>query len=95
MSGSEFQDRVKAELEQNGWTVLDSGWPDFLCIKDGKVQAMEVKRDNEKLRPNQKQLLDVLHKLIPTRVIYEGPGFGDSENSKNFCLLVYDPEAPF
>lgn len=86
---SEFQTQVKQELEQNGWEVLDSGWPDFLCIKDGKIKLIEVKAPGDVVRPNQKKVLDILSRYLPTRVAYSGPGFGDSENSKNFQLLVW------
>ena len=30
-------------LESKGWTVTKRGWPDFFCVKDGQVCAVEVK----------------------------------------------------
>ena len=30
-------------LTQQGWRVIRNGWPDFLCVRDGMVKAVEVK----------------------------------------------------
>jgi hypothetical protein len=89
MPNSEFQDSVKQELEQNGWEVLDTGWPDFLCIKNGEIKAIEVKKPADIVRPNQQKMFSVLSQYIPVRIARQGPGFGDSENSENFHLLVW------
>lgn len=42
-----------SRLEQQGWTVLRHGWPDFLCIRNGEVKAAEVKTNADRLRQRQ------------------------------------------
>lgn len=31
------------ELTADGWEVFKRGWPDFLCVRNGQVLAVEVK----------------------------------------------------
>lgn len=41
-------------LSSNGWTVTKRGWPDFFCVKDGAICAVEVKpKKTSKLKQNQ------------------------------------------
>lgn len=41
-------------LSSKGWTVTKRGWPDFFCVKDGAICAVEVKpTKRQSLRPNQ------------------------------------------
>lgn len=40
-------------LERNGFDYVHSGWPDFIAVKDGKVQVIEVKTGQDEVRPNQ------------------------------------------
>ena len=62
--------------EKDGWSVLNSGWPDFLLYRrrpDGtmEVKAAEIKNRDDHLRDNQKELLEVLSMVIPTVVARE------------------------
>jgi hypothetical protein len=86
---SQFQNSVKKELEENGWTVYDKGWPDFLCVKDGKIMAAEVKNNGDLLSIDQENILNTLLKFLPVKTIHPGPGYGDSENSEHFHILMY------
>lgn len=41
-------------LRSKGWTVTKRGWPDFFCVKDGAICAVEVKpRKTSNLRKHQ------------------------------------------
>ena len=51
---------LKCDLEQEGYTVFQGGWPDFLAVKDGKLFFIECKSARDSLRPNQRALLDAL-----------------------------------
>lgn len=43
-----------------GWLISKRGWPDFLMWKDGKIACVEVKKDLQSLRANQKAILEAL-----------------------------------
>lgn len=43
---NKHEDTCKELLEQEGWLVLDRGYPDFCCFKDGKIIFVEVKGEN-------------------------------------------------
>jgi DNA-binding NtrC family response regulator len=52
---------VKAKLERVGFTVIRNGWPDILVKdQDGGLYFIELKASNDKIRPEQKRLLQVL-----------------------------------
>jgi hypothetical protein len=72
---NDFEISVKNHLEKEGWTVLRSGWPDFLCRKKKvggwEYQAVEVKTQSGDVRPNQQDMLLSLADLIPTFVYHQ------------------------
>ncbi len=60
MKEQDIQSSIKKKLKKQGWTVLkiiqlsDNGYPDLLCLKQGQVKWIEVKRPGEK--PSELQL---------------------------------------
>jgi Holliday junction resolvase len=65
---SNFQNKVKKQMQEQGYTVLkiiklsDSGYPDLQCLKDGKSVWIECKEKNDTLKPLQKLRIDQLIK---------------------------------
>lgn len=61
------EDRAIQEFAEEGWSTLKSGWPDLLLYRvvNGELQVKfrEIKSKHDKLRPKQKELLEILHKL--------------------------------
>jgi len=61
-----YQSKVKKQYESQGYLVLniirlsDSGYPDLMCLKDGKVIFIECKTGNDTLKPLQKHRIDTL-----------------------------------
>ena len=55
-------------LRKKGWSVLDKGWPDLLVYDPKKrtVMAIELKRGNDKLRPDQVEMAKVFTDLLGT-----------------------------
>jgi len=50
-------------LRSDGWFVLKKGWPDFCCIKDGKLIVVEVKaKRGHRLKKCQYLVMDALTK---------------------------------
>ena len=53
-------------MQEQGFTVLkiiklsDSGYPDLLCLKDGKSEWIECKEKKDTLKPLQKLRIDQL-----------------------------------
>ena len=41
--------------------MLRTGWPDFLCSRDGEVRGVEVKGPTDTLRPEQVAMQRMLH----------------------------------
>lgn len=49
------------KLHGDGWTLVKSGWPDFFCVKDGKIMCVEVKpKKTHSLKTNQKGIMELL-----------------------------------
>jgi Holliday junction resolvase len=63
---SSHQNKVKKQLEANGWTVLkvirlgNNGYPDLLCQKNGLTIWVESKETWDTLKPLQKQRIKEL-----------------------------------
>ena len=54
------EEEFKNEFEANGYTVVHSGWPDFLIMKNGVVAGVELKGKNDFVKPNQQEMMDIL-----------------------------------
>ena len=63
---SRFQTKTIARFKSDGWIVLntiklsDSGYPDLICLKDGKAVFIECKEDGDTLKPLQEYRIDEL-----------------------------------
>lgn len=63
-----YQEKVKEEYEKNGYIVVSvvrlsvNGYPDLLCMKDGKCIWIECKEKTDTLKPLQKYRIDELRK---------------------------------
>ena len=63
---SNFQNKVKRQMEKEGYKVVSviklsqNGFPDLLCMKDGKCIWIECKERNDTLKPLQKYRIDEL-----------------------------------
>ena len=61
-----FQNKVKKQMQDKGYTVVSviklsaNGYPDLLCLKDGKSIWIECKEANDTLKPLQKHRIDEL-----------------------------------
>ncbi len=70
-----FENYVKDGYRENGWEVLDSGWPDFLAVKmvNGKrvIKAVEVKSKHDQFRGKQLDMLYALSDNIQTYIVSE------------------------
>ena len=49
------------KLTEGGWDVSKKGWPDFFCMRDGEIIAVEVKRHRgQRLKKPQVRVLRAL-----------------------------------
>jgi len=66
---SAYQTKIKNQYTKLGYAVLkviklsDSGYPDLLCLKDGKAIWIEVKEKKDTLKPLQKLRIAKLRQL--------------------------------
>ena len=66
---SRFQSKIIKEYQEKGYLVLklirlnESGYPDLLCLKDGKAIFIESKEANDTLKPLQKHRIQQLKDL--------------------------------
>ena len=64
-----YQQEIIKEYENQGFTVLKiirlnkSGYPDLMCLKDGKVIFIEVKEEKDNLKELQKKRIKELKQL--------------------------------
>ena len=80
-------EQVAEVLRKTGWQVLTKGWPDLLAYKpplvsrhgntiledSGKIMAIEIKRGNDKLRPEQEEMRKVFlqNMNVPYHIAYD------------------------
>jgi VRR-NUC domain len=57
------EEQVATEYREMGYEVLRGGWPDLMAVRDGSVVLIEVKTEDDVVRPHQKQMHDVLEGL--------------------------------
>lgn len=75
-----YEKTIREDLEKQGYTVLSSGWPDFLAYRmssSGKpeIRLVEVKAHSDHLRDNQKELHSVFSAYgLPVQVVWEENG---------------------
>lgn len=61
-----YQKEIIKDYEDKGYLVLKtirlnkSGFPDIIALKDGKAIFIEVKEENDTLKPLQKMRIDAL-----------------------------------
>ena len=78
----------KKQLEEEGWTVIRPGWPDFLCYKkDSKYSFCfeEIKDEKCRIPQKQKEALKLLSLLCQTRAIGLTNN-GEIQKVENFYL---------
>ena len=68
-----FEDYIKQFCESDSIELLHSGWPDFLVVQrhSEKVTlfAIELKSPKDKVRENQKKVLDALSTVMPVYLL--------------------------
>jgi Holliday junction resolvase len=63
-----YQEEIIKAYEKDGYLVLKtirlnkSGFPDIIALKDGNAVFIEVKEENDTLKPLQKKRIDALKK---------------------------------
>ncbi len=92
---SNFEDKVAAGYEAEGWKVYRNGWPDMLLVRknaDGKleVKAAEVKSKTDDFRGNQLKVCVALSLFLPVREVCEGIGYGDATPINGAFELIVD-----
>ena len=71
----DLQRHVRAFAEGLGWRVYHSwtsihsprGFPDLLCIRDGEIVAIELKREKGKVSPLQDEWIGEFRKVLGVR----------------------------
>ena len=64
-----YQQKIIKEYESKGFLVIKtirlnkSGFPDLMCLKDGKTVWIEIKEPTDTLKPLQKKRIDELIKI--------------------------------
>ena len=83
-NGNHAEREVRAQLEEDGWTVYSKGWPDYLAVKDGKARFIEVKpAGGAQLSSAQQVVFDVLSSLgLQVEVIRANASGRDVKPSK-------------
>lgn len=62
----DFQTKIIKQKEKEGYIVLRlirlsaAGFPDLLCLKDGKASFIEIKKDGDTIKPLQKKRIEQL-----------------------------------
>ena len=56
--GNRDEKLLWSKLQDEGWSVLRKGWPDFFCYKDDNIMLIEVKPSrNHRLKSEQLEIL--------------------------------------
>jgi hypothetical protein len=73
-----FQATIVQAARYAGWRVYwvwnsmhsPKGWPDVVCLKDGRILIYEVKTEQGRIRPEQLECLALLQAAgIPARIV--------------------------
>ncbi len=78
---SNFQNKLKKNLESDGWLVIkliragENGFPDLFCFRDGKVMAIESKEKKDDLKPLQQlRINQLIEKGVDAKCLQDGKG---------------------
>jgi len=78
---SKFQAITKKKMEDEGYLVLKimrmttNGWPDLMCLKDGKVVWIECKEKNDTLKELQKfRIKELIQNGFDAKCLQDGKG---------------------
>jgi len=78
---SKFQAITKKRMENEGYLVLKimrlttNGWPDLMCLKDGKVVWIECKEKNDTLKELQKfRIKELIAQGFEAKCLQDGKG---------------------
>lgn len=91
---TELEEKVKLHFQKQGYDVLRTGWPDFLCRKRKpgygfEYRAVEVKTCKDDVRPNQQDMLLSLADMMPTIVLHETKEGGIFEEHIRWWIPKY------
>lgn len=65
----------KEHLISMGFNVIDHGWPDFLCEMNGSITVVEAKSSNDRIKPNQQIIINLLKKHGIQCILYQKGSF--------------------
>ena len=60
---NKVEEQLQTQLQEEGWEVLHTGWPDFLCIRGTQTIFVEAKSINGNLTKEQYRVLNHLRSL--------------------------------
>lgn len=70
--------------KSKGWYFTKRGWPDFLCIKDGELIAVEVKPTKElRLKDSQLKAMQLFTKYGIKCYVSDGERLEDFDENKH------------
>lgn len=78
---------VMLELQEKGFEVYRTGWPDFLAHRNGKIIAVEVKSKTDKLRKEQA----AVHRLLASAGVKVYVVYPECETME---MVLERPECP-
>ena len=98
MNEQQIQSKIKKKLEANGYIVINliktsmNGIPDLMCLKDGKIMFIEVKKTNGVLSQIQKirlkQLKDKGFKCYVWTDLFVDFNWDGEEIEKNIANFI-------
>ena len=53
---------MRLVYEDEGYDVINDGAPDFILLKNGRIEFVEIKCNNDTLKENQKRAIGLLRK---------------------------------
>jgi len=59
---NESESMVRLKYEEQGYDVIHTGVPDFILLKEGEIEFVEVKYSQDELRENQRKVFNLLQK---------------------------------
>jgi len=59
---NESEEKIRLKYEAQGYNIIHKGVPDFILLKDGKIEFVEVKAATDPLRESQIRAVALLRK---------------------------------
>jgi len=91
-TGKSTEDECREYLLSLGYEIIKPGWPDFLCVKDNHIMAVEAKTNGSPVKKHQRETIKILEKFGMNVFIYRNGKLKDIKGRYWDLVLIPPPK---